>query len=111
MSKPLFRKAFRIRADMGLRGSAAAYRFRESLFLLPVVLVIGGIVLALVTGTVDNALGAETRVPFTMAMDIDMLLGSPEKTHGLHPDDLARLHAIGADTTDPADHSHRRLTP
>lgn len=70
MSKPLHRKAFHIRADRGLRGSAAAYRFRESLFLLPVVIVIGGIVLALVTGAVDNALGA--RVPFTMAMDIDV---------------------------------------
>ncbi|CAJ1509394.1 DUF2254 domain-containing protein [[Mycobacterium] holstebronense] len=41
----------------------------------------------------------------------DLLLESLEMAPDLHPRDLARLKAIAADTTDPADHSRRRATP
>ncbi|MEO8814328.1 MAG: DUF2254 domain-containing protein [Mycobacterium sp.] len=41
----------------------------------------------------------------------DLLLESLAKAPDLHPRDLARLRAIGANSTDPADHSHRRMTP
>jgi uncharacterized membrane protein len=47
--------------------AAALYRFRESLFLLPVLLVAGGVALALLTGAVDRALGAGP-VPLTLGM-------------------------------------------
>lgn len=57
---------------LGRRAAAATYQFRESLFLLPVVIVIGGIVAAFVAGAVDDAVGTEKPVPFTMAMDIDV---------------------------------------
>ncbi len=59
----------RVERLLGPRAAAATYRFRESLFLLPVVIVIGGIMLALATGAVDDAIGTDTPVPFTMAMD------------------------------------------
>ncbi|BBZ24559.1 DUF2254 domain-containing protein [Mycolicibacter hiberniae] len=38
----------------------------------------------------------------------DLLVESLEATPGLHPRDLARLKAIAATSTDPADHSRRR---
>ncbi|MGH3555591.1 MAG: DUF2254 domain-containing protein, partial [Mycobacterium sp.] len=57
----------RVERLLGPRAAAATYRFRESLFLLPVVIVIGGIMLALATGAVDDAIGTDTPVPFTMA--------------------------------------------
>ncbi|MEO6793661.1 MAG: DUF2254 domain-containing protein [Mycobacterium sp.] len=41
----------------------------------------------------------------------DLLLESLAKAPDLHPRDLARLRAIAANSTDPADHSHRRMTP
>jgi len=47
--------------------SAAVYRFRESLFLLPALLVAGGIVLPLITGAADRALGAHP-IPLTLGM-------------------------------------------
>lgn len=51
-----------------LRLVAAVYRFRESLFLLPAVIVIAGIVLSAVTGAIDDALSPGTHVPLTLAM-------------------------------------------
>ena len=47
--------------------SAGSYRFRESLFLLPLVLVAGGIVLALVAAAIDRSLGADP-IPLTLGM-------------------------------------------
>lgn len=41
----------------------------------------------------------------------DLLLESLAKAPDLHPRDLARLQAIAANTTDPADHSQRRMAP
>lgn len=42
----------------GLRAAAALYRFRESLFLLPGLLVLAGVALAELTAAADRALGA-----------------------------------------------------
>lgn len=53
--------------------------------------------------------GRTEHVP-ALREQIDLLLASLDQTPGLHPRDLARLHAVAADTTDPADHSNRRLT-
>lgn len=47
--------------------SAGSYRFRESLFLLPLLLVAVGIVLALTAAAVDRALGADP-IPMTLGM-------------------------------------------
>jgi uncharacterized membrane protein len=47
--------------------SAGSYRFRESLFLLPLLLVAAGIVLALLTAAVDRSLGADP-IPLTLGM-------------------------------------------
>jgi len=44
------------------------YRFEESLFLLPALVMLGGIVLAVVTTTVDDAIGHGADVPVTLAM-------------------------------------------
>jgi hypothetical protein len=41
----------------------------------------------------------------------ELLVDSLERAPDLHPRDLARLKAIAADTTDPADHSRRNPTP
>ncbi|TDB97876.1 DUF2254 domain-containing protein [Actinomadura sp. 7K534] len=45
------------------------YRFRESLFLLPALVVIGGVVLAEAAAAVDRAIGTRTRVPATVDMN------------------------------------------
>lgn len=47
--------------------SAVSYRFRESLFLLPLLLVAIGIALALLAAAVDRALGADP-IPLTLGM-------------------------------------------
>ncbi|PFG38958.1 putative membrane protein [Georgenia soli] len=47
--------------------SAGSYRFRESLFLLPLLLVAVGIVLALVAAALDRSLGADP-IPMTLGM-------------------------------------------
>ncbi len=51
-----------------LRAAAAAYRFRESLFLLPSAIVLAGVCLAELAATADRALGEERSVPLTLAM-------------------------------------------
>lgn len=52
----------------GLRIAAVRYRFQESLFLLPAVVMLGGIVLAVVAAAVDNVIGHDAEVPLTLAM-------------------------------------------
>jgi uncharacterized membrane protein len=52
----------------GLRVAAVRYRFQESLFLFPALLMLGGIVLALVATAIDDALGHGAHVPLTLAM-------------------------------------------
>src|SRR5699024_10558191 len=52
----------------GLRVAAVRYRFEESLFLLPALVMLGGIVLAVVASTVDDAIGHDADVPVTLAM-------------------------------------------
>ena len=54
-----------------LRIASAFYRFRESLFLLPVLIVLGGIVLAEVSHAVDDAVGDGDPVAGTLAMSSD----------------------------------------
>ncbi|MGD7001633.1 DUF2254 domain-containing protein [Corynebacterium halotolerans] len=51
-----------------LRLAALRYRFKESLFFYPSLIMLVGIVLALVTPAIDNALGYGSPVPFTVAM-------------------------------------------
>jgi uncharacterized membrane protein len=51
-----------------LRVAAAVYRFRESLFLLPALIVVGGVVLAELAHAVDRAVGPDRTVPGTLAM-------------------------------------------
>jgi len=53
----------------GLRLAAIRYRFQESLFLLPVLIMVGGIVLAAAATAVDGAVGHDARVPLTLAMN------------------------------------------
>jgi uncharacterized membrane protein len=50
-----------------MRLQAAAYRFRESLFALPALIVLGGLALAEATGAVDR-IAAEEGVPLTLTM-------------------------------------------
>jgi uncharacterized membrane protein len=51
-----------------LRLAAAVYRFRESLFLLPALIVVAGVLLAELAHALDRALGADRTVPGTLAM-------------------------------------------
>jgi uncharacterized membrane protein len=51
-----------------LRVAAALYRFRESLFLLPALIVAGGVVLAELSHALDTALGPDRSFPGTLAM-------------------------------------------
>ncbi|MGY1815290.1 DUF2254 domain-containing protein [Blastococcus sp. SYSU D00820] len=55
------------RPPLPMRAAAAAYRFRESLFALPALLVLAGIGLAEAAGAADEALG-ERAVPLTLTM-------------------------------------------
>jgi uncharacterized membrane protein len=49
--------------------AAALYRFRESLFFLPAIIVLAGGGLAEVTAAVDRALGAGRSIPLTLAIN------------------------------------------
>jgi uncharacterized membrane protein len=49
-----------------LRVAAAFYRFRESLFFLPALIVLAGIALAELSSAVDRAMGADVGVPGTL---------------------------------------------
>ena len=51
-----------------LRVASAFYRFRESLFLLPALIVLGGIVLAELSNALDRAIGADVALPGTLRM-------------------------------------------
>ena len=48
--------------------TAWRYRFRESLFLLPALVMTGGVLLAIGATAVDQALGPNARLPLTLAM-------------------------------------------
>ncbi|MGR6964004.1 DUF2254 domain-containing protein [Geodermatophilus sp. URMC 61] len=56
-----------VRPPLPMRAAAAAYRFRESLFALPALIVIASIVLAEAAGAADRAAGAGA-LPFTVTM-------------------------------------------
>jgi uncharacterized membrane protein len=56
-----------VRPPLPMRVAAAAYRFRESLFALPALIVVAGIALAEAAGAVDRALG-ERVLPGTLTM-------------------------------------------
>ncbi len=51
-----------------LRAAAVRYRFQESLFLFPALVAAGGIALAVLATAIDDGLGYDTTVPFTLAM-------------------------------------------
>lgn len=51
-----------------LRLAAVRYRFQESLFLLPALVMVGGILLAVAATTVDNAIGHDADPPLMLAM-------------------------------------------
>lgn len=51
----------------GIRAAALLYRFRESLFLLPLMIVFGGMALAVLTRALDGAIGPAPR--FLLRMD------------------------------------------
>ncbi|MGV0634411.1 DUF2254 domain-containing protein [Mycolicibacillus trivialis] len=52
-----------------VHAASVGYRFRESLFLLPVLVVVAGMALAVITHAVDKALAHHDTVPFTLPMD------------------------------------------
>jgi uncharacterized membrane protein len=54
--------------EWGLRWAAVRYRFEESLFLLPSLVMLGGILLAIGASAVDDHLGHDASVPLTLAM-------------------------------------------
>ncbi|HLT85031.1 MAG TPA: DUF2254 domain-containing protein [Phototrophicaceae bacterium] len=51
-----------------LRRSAVRYRFQESLFLLPALVMLGGIGLAIGATAVDDAIGHDAELPLVLAM-------------------------------------------
>jgi uncharacterized membrane protein len=52
----------------GLRTAAVRYRFQESLFLRPALVMLGGILLAVVATALDDRLGHDADLPLTLAM-------------------------------------------
>lgn len=54
---------------MRLRAMSAVYRFRESLFLLPFLVVSGGVVLALITNAIDDRAGSLHAPAYTLRMN------------------------------------------
>ncbi|MFS0703997.1 DUF2254 domain-containing protein [Cellulomonas sp. 179-A 9B4 NHS] len=58
----------RPRLSHGLRIAAVRYRVQESLFVLPALVMVGGIALAVGASALDDALGHDARVPVTLAM-------------------------------------------
>ncbi|OBK31077.1 hypothetical protein A5634_14645 [Mycobacterium asiaticum] len=59
----------RVELTPALRLATGRYQFRESLFELPTLVVLGGGALAETTAYIDRALGAETQLPFTVEMN------------------------------------------
>lgn len=53
---------------LSLRIAALRYRFAESLFLFPALLMLGGILLAVGATSLDAAVGHDARIPLTLAM-------------------------------------------
>ena len=51
-----------------LRLAAARYRFEESLFLYPALIMLGGILLAVAATSIDRATGYDNPLPFTLGM-------------------------------------------
>lgn len=51
-----------------LRWAAVRYRFEESLFLLPSLVMLGGILLAIAATAIDDRIGHDASVPLTLAM-------------------------------------------
>lgn len=51
-----------------LRAAAIRYRFKESLFLFPSLLMLGGVSLAIAVSIIDDRLGHDADVPFTLQM-------------------------------------------
>ncbi len=60
--------AGRVQRAWALRVAAGSYRFRESLFLLPALIMAGGTVLAVLASAADRALGAHTTLPGALEM-------------------------------------------
>ena len=58
----------RVGTGLSLRAAAARYRFAESLFLFPALVMLAGIVLAIGTRAIDNAVGYGSAVPLTLSM-------------------------------------------
>jgi uncharacterized membrane protein len=54
---------------LGLRAASAAYRFRESLFVLPALIVVAGILLSEGAAVADRALADDQTVPLTLDMN------------------------------------------
>jgi uncharacterized membrane protein len=59
---------WRVGLTWGLRVAAVRYRFKESLFLFPALVMLGGILLAIGATAIDGALGHDASVPLTLAM-------------------------------------------
>lgn len=58
----------RAHASRALRVAALRYRFRESLFRLPSLVIAGGVALALVAAEIDRSVGDDGSVPLTLDM-------------------------------------------
>lgn len=56
------------RKSLRLRAAAMRYRFAESLFLFPALLMLAGIALAIGAAALDRAVGHDARIPLTLAM-------------------------------------------
>ena len=54
-----------------MRFATALYQFRESLFALPTLVALAGLILAEVTARVDGLVGDDTRLPLTVQMNSD----------------------------------------
>ena len=59
---------WRVGLTWGLRVAAVRYRFKESLFLFPALVMLGGNLLAIGATAIDGALGHDASVPLTLAM-------------------------------------------
>jgi len=68
MSRRRVRESGRAVLAPRLRWAAAEYRFRESLFQFPALIVLGGLLLAEAMAALDDALGTED-LPFTLTMN------------------------------------------
>jgi uncharacterized membrane protein len=59
---------WRVGLTWRLRVAAVRYRFKESLFLFPALVMLGGILLAIGATAIDGALGHDASMPLTLAM-------------------------------------------